>query len=92
MIDLPDDIFYHDYDKHIDLVEFSRQYHLTHQDQTTDFVDDKSNVLQFLTTDRIRSTLLNENLFVKFARRDRKYFIDYERNRFCLLDAEKKKR
>jgi hypothetical protein len=92
LIDLPDDIFYHDYDKHIDLVEFSRQYHLTHQDQTTDFVDDKSNVLQFLTTDRIRSTLLNENLFVKFARRDRKYFIDYERNRFCLLDAEKKKR
>ncbi len=92
MIDLPNDIFYDDYDKNIDLVEYSRQYHLTHQDQTEDFFEDKSNVLQFLSTDRIRLPLLNDNLFVKFARRDRKYFINYERNRFCLLDAEKKKR
>ncbi len=92
MIDLPDDIFYHNYDKNIDLAEFSRQYHLTHQEQTNDFLDDKSNVLQFLTTDRIRSPLSNENLFVKYARRNRNYFIDYERTRFCLLDTEKKKR
>ena len=92
MIDLPDDIFYHHYDRYIDLVEFARQYHLTRQEQTIEFPDDKSNIFQFLTTDRLRSPLLNENLFVKFARRDRKDFLDYERNRFCLLDAEKKKR
>jgi hypothetical protein len=37
------------------------------------------------------STTIN-NIFVKFAQRNRTYFIDYERSRFCLLDADKKKR
>lgn len=86
MIDLPDDIFYHDYDKKINLVEFSRRY------QTTDVIEEKSNMLQFLTTNMIRSPSSNKNLFIKFTQRNRIQFINYERNRFCLLDADKKKR
>jgi hypothetical protein len=92
LIDIPDDIFYHNYDKNINLVEFSRQYHQDHQDQTKDLIEDKSNVLQFLTTNTIRSPSVNNNLFVKFAQHNRTEFIHYERNRFCLLDADKKKR
>ena len=93
MVDLPDDIFYRDYDKNINLVEFSRQYHEEHHDQPTHMIEDKSNALQFLPTHTVMSaTSLHNNLFVKFARRSRTHFIDYERNLFCLLDAEKKRR
>jgi hypothetical protein len=55
-------------------------------------IENKSNVLQFLTTNTIRSPSLNTNLFVKFSQRNRIHFMNYERNRFCLLDADKKKR
>jgi len=92
LIDIPDDIFYHDYDKNINLVEFSRQYYLNDQDQIVDLIENKTNVLQFLTTNMIRSSSSNKNLFVKFAQRNRIHFMNYERNRFCLLDADKKKR
>ncbi|CAF3672455.1 unnamed protein product [Rotaria sordida] len=92
LIDIPNDIFYHGYDKNVNLIEFSRQYHLNHQDETTNFNEDKSNVLQFLTTNVIMSPSSNNNLFIKFTQRNRTYFIDYERNRFCLLDGDKKKR
>jgi hypothetical protein len=92
LIDIPDDIFYHDYDKNINLVEFSRQYHRDHQDQTQDLIEDKPNMLQFLTTNSIKSSSSNNNFFVKYSQRNRTYFINYERNRFCLLDSDKKKR
>ncbi|CAF0932138.1 unnamed protein product [Adineta steineri] len=92
LIDLPDDIFYHEYDKNINLVEFARQYHLEHQNHETDLIEEKSNMLQFLATNLPTSIPLINNIFVKFARRHRIYFNDYERNRFCLLDGDKKKR
>ena len=93
MIDLPEEIFYDDYDRTVNLIEYARQYHLDNQHLTDDFLDDKSNVLQFLSTYRIRSSSSpKDSLFVKYARRDRKSFLNYERNQFCLLDTEKVKR
>ncbi|CAF2480039.1 unnamed protein product [Rotaria sp. Silwood2] len=92
LIDIPDDIFYHGYNKNVNLLEFSRQYYVNHQHQTTNFTENKSNVLQFLTTNIVTSSSSNNNLFIKFARRNRTHFINYERNLFCLLDGDKKKR
>ncbi|UJR35888.1 hypothetical protein I4U23_028631 [Adineta vaga] len=90
LTDFPDDVFYHDYDKNINLVDFARQYHLDHQ--TTDSNDDISNMLQFLATNPPTTSSPIINLFTKFVRRPRVYFMNYERSQFCLLDAEKKKR
>ena len=74
-------------------MEFSRQYHLDHQDQTMEIIQDKPNALQFLTKNMLTSPSPHiNNLFVKFARRNRIYLTDYERNYFCLLDVDKKKR
>jgi hypothetical protein len=92
LIDIPDDIFYHGYDKSINLVEYSRQYQLDHKHQTADLIEEKPNVLQFLGANSIVSTPTNYNLFVKYAQRHRIAFIDYERSLFCLLDTDKKKR
>jgi hypothetical protein len=49
-------------------------------------------MLQFLATNMTPLSTTINNIFVKFAQRNRTYFIDYERSRFCLLDADKKKR
>lgn len=91
MIDIPDDIFYHGYDRNVNLVEFSRRYLVEHQEQPNDLNEDKYNVLKFfLTTTATMPSSTNHNLFIKFAQRNRTYFVDYERNRFCLLDSDRK--
>jgi hypothetical protein len=93
LIDIPDDIFYYGFDKNINLVEFSRQYHLEQHDQPTNSTENNSNVLQFVTTNMTTAAAsTNKNLFIKFAQRKRTHFIDYERNLFCLIDIDRKKR
>ncbi|CAF1537395.1 unnamed protein product [Rotaria magnacalcarata] len=92
LIDIPHDIFYHDYDRKVNLSDFSARYHLEHQDQTKNNHNDTANVLQFLTADVTKTSPSNNNLFINFAKWHRIHFINYERNRFCLLDSDKKKR
>ncbi|CAF0829830.1 unnamed protein product [Adineta ricciae] len=90
LIDIPDEVFSYNYDKKVNLKDFARQYHLDHLNTNT--IDEKSNMLQFLATDMPTTCSSIINVFVKFARRPRLYFTDYERSRFCLLDAEKRRR
>lgn len=92
MIDLPEEIFSHNYDRTVNLIEYARRYHMENDDRMNDFLDDKSNVLQFLSTNRISTQSSKDCVFVKYARHDRKSFLNYERNQFCLLDIEKTKR
>lgn len=35
---------------------------------------------------------MNRNIFIRFAQRQRTYFTNYERNLFCLIDLDRKKR
>lgn len=92
LIDLPEEMFYRDYNRQVNWIEYTRQYHLDHQDPMTEFIDDKSNVLSFLSTHRMQSSSTNESLFVKYARRNRMTLNNYERDQFCLLDGEKRKK
>lgn len=94
LIDIPEDIFYYDYDTSVNLTDFSRRYRLEQQEQTPKKTCDEEskNILQFLTTNvPVTSSSTHNNLFIKFARWNRTHFIDYERTRYCLIDGEKSK-
>ena len=92
MIDVPVGIFENVDDQRVNLPEFARQYRLAQLPTSTSNQPSTTNMLQFLVTPSAEDVALPTNLFVKFARRQRSALTDYDRNLFCILDADKEAR